>query len=902
MNEIKILITAANSAAKKAVKEVREEIEKTSQSAKKNGKSISDSMRSIAKGAAVAVGAVTAVTTALVAFGKSTIEAQKNLSKLNAAFLAAGSTTKQAGETYKNLYRFMGDSGAATEAAQSLALITTNEKDLVEWTKILQGVYATMGSTLPIESLAEAANETIKVGVVTGTFADALNWAGVSEDAFNAKLAQTASLSEREALVRSTLNSLYMNAANIYERNNKALLANAESQAKLDLALAQAGRAILPLMTAVNNLATTLLTVLRPAFEAVADIIAVFVSYIVVAIQWVSAFFSLFSLGGDKAKDTTKEVANNINKAGAGAQYAAGSVGGLGGALNKAASAAKELKKQTMGFDELNIVQSQDASSSAGGGAGGAAGGGGGISLPDMSELTNFEVPGLDDFKEKIEKAKQSLTAILILLGSIALAFAIFNFPAIASAVKGFDLLSSRLRFILGDLMAIAGAIMLVIGYSDAWVNGLDWGNFALILSGVALLIGGLGLAFGGIIASITAVGVGIALVVLGLKDFWTNGASVQNVLTILIGLIAVFAGGWYAASAAVGGGLAVILGGVVLLVAGIKDLVDNGFSWEAMLTIVTGVILVCVGAVLAFNAALLANPITWIVIAIAALVAAIVVCITHWDEVKEAAQNAWDWIKEKWGILADWFSEKVIEPIKNFFTELWTKITEIFGKVKEWFSEKFQQAWEGIKVVFSPFIDYFKMKWENVKLIFSVVKDVLTGNFSDAWEGIKKIFSNIGEFFSGVWDKVKKIFSNAGGAIGEAVSSTFKKAINWVLEKAIGIINGFISAINAAIGIINKIPGVEITKISKLDVPKLARGGIVDSATIAMIGERGKEAVVPLENNTEWMDKLADRIAARSNNPTKLILKVGEKELGWATIGAINGITEQTGGLQLVL
>ena len=180
MNEqLKIIITAANSAAKKAIKEVKDEIDKVNESSKKNGKSISDSMKAVAKGAAIAAGAIAAVTTALVAFGKSTLEAQRNMSKLNSAFLAAGSTTKQAGETYKNLYRFMGDNAAATEAAQNLARITTNEKDLVEWTKILQGVYARAGDAIPIESLSEAANETINVGTVTGALADALNWVGV---------------------------------------------------------------------------------------------------------------------------------------------------------------------------------------------------------------------------------------------------------------------------------------------------------------------------------------------------------------------------------------------------------------------------------------------------------------------------------------------------------------------------------------------------------------------------------------------------------------------------------------------------------------------------------------------------------------------------------------------------
>ena len=68
------------------------------------------------------------------------------------------------------------------------------------------------------------------------------------------------------------------------------------------------------------------------------------------------------------------------------------------------------------------------------------------------------------------------------------------------------------------------------------------------------------------------------------------------------------------------------------------------------------------------------------------------------------------------------------------------------------------------------------------------------------------------------------------------------------------------------------------------------------------MIGEAGKEAVMPLENNTQWMDKLADMLTSKMGNtqPQKVILQVGEKELGWATIGAINGITKQTGGLQL--
>ena len=951
MNELKIIITAANSAAKKAVKEVRDEIEKTSKSAKENGKSISDSMKTIAKGAAIATTAIAAVTTALVAFGKSTLEAQKHISKLNTAFLAAGSTTKQAGETYKNLYRFMGDSGAATEAAQQLALITTNEKDLAQWTKILQGVYATMGSTLPIESLAEAANETINVGKVTGVMADALNWAKVSEDGFNAALAQTNTYAEREALVRSTLNSLYINAANIYERNNQALLANYQSQASLNIALANAGRAVLPLMTAVNNLATSLLTVLRPALEVVSQILAIFVGYIAAAVKWVVAFFSIFT-GGNKAKDTTKEVANNVSAAGKNAKVAAGGVGSLGGALNKAASAAKELKKQTMGFDELNIVSSQTSTSSDAGGGGAAGGGGvGGIDIPDLSGLTD-----ISEFTTGVEDAKKKAEGIVAIIGSIAAALALWKvadfiidlktaiteLPKVKELVEmttkaGYDPgilkeTQDELQGIIdkaklwgGLLMVVAGAILLVQGYSDAWVNGIDWANLGVILAGISLIVGGLALAFGPLVA-----------------------------------------------------GVAAIAGGIALLVLGIKDFVTNGYSMEAVLTILAGVIAIVVGVCLAFNAALLANPITWIVIGIAALVAAFVILwnecegfrnfwIELWEKVKElfAAflesiqpavdafinmfNEAWELLKVIWNdylvplFKLAWEAIKIVwDAVKPYFETIWNNIKTIFSVVKDILGSFFKAGWEVIKAIWDVVVAYFKAIWDSIAGIFSVVKNVLQGNwqgawdaikgivgtwkeffstvwesikkifsavgtffkeiFSTAWTGIKNVFSNWGSFFSGLWDKIKSTFSALGTTLGDAIGGAVKNGINKVIGWIESTINKAIGLINGAIDLINKLPGVNVGKLSTLTLPKLAKGGVVDSATIAMIGEAGKEAVVPLENNTGWMDKLAERLAAKSQTPSKIILKVGEKELGWATIGAINGITEQTGGLQLVL
>lgn len=137
---------------------------------------------------------------------------------------------------------------------------------------------------------------------------------------------------------------------------------------------------------------------------------------------------------------------------------------------------------------------------------------------------------------------------------------------------------------------------------------------------------------------------------------------------------------------------------------------------------------------------------------------------------------------------------------------------------------------------------------WETVKGFAISIWNGIVGIFQGAWEGIKAIFSGVGEFFQGVWDAIVSVFTAVGTAISDAVTGAVKGAINGILSGAIGIINGFISAINLAIGIINKIPGVELKKLKKLEVPQLAEGGIATAATSAIIGEGAEpEAVMPL-------------------------------------------------------
>lgn len=633
--ELAIVITAEIGKLKQELEKGKKEVENFSKKSKTSFKDVNDAIQSVggvAKSALkVTAGAIAGAATALVGLSAATAEYRNNQAKLTTAFETAGASADTAKQTYNDLYRVLGEDDTAVEAANHLAQMTTNEKDLAEWTNICQGVYATFGDSLPIEGLTEAANETAKVGTVTGSLADALNWAGISEDAFNEKLEKCNSEAEREKLIRETLNGVYDEAASNYEKNAAGTLAQNEAQAKLNESMGKLGEAMAPINTMLAEFATEVLEKITPGIQEFAE----------------------------KHGPTIKEV-----------------------------------------------------------------------------------------------------------LGNIATA--------------------------IGDVLT--------------WITD-NW-EFVSTLGAVILGI-----------------------------------ATALSVVSTVMGIV---------------------------------------------------------------NAVMMASPVTWIVLgivaAVAALVAIIVLCVKHWDEIKEAAGKAVEWIKGVWDTVATWFKEKIIDPIVEFFTGLWDGIKNIFKVVKDWFTEKFNAARDGVKNAFSSIGDFFKGIWNKITGVFSAVGTWFSDKFKSAVDKIKNVFSTITSFFSGIWTSIKNIFSNVGSAIGNAITNTVKSAINGVLKTATGIINGFISAINIAISVINAIPGVNIKKLKKLDVPKLAEGGIVDSATLAVIGEQGKEAVVPLENNLEWIDKLAEKLAAKTGGSTPIVLQVDGKTFAQTSINTINELTRQTGSLKLNL
>lgn len=228
--------------------------------AKKSGKNIDDSMMQATrkvvafknksltalgdfakKGVKAAGAAVAGMTAAFIALDGATEEYRVAQGKLNAGFQTAGFSADVARKSYRNFYAILGDTDTATEASQLLANMAKNEEEVTKWTRIAAGVHGTFGDSLPIEGLVESANETARTGKVTGVFADALNWSGIMEDDFNAKLEQTTDVSKRNRLIMDTLSTTYDKAADSFYANNQQVINARRNHATLDETLAKVG-------------------------------------------------------------------------------------------------------------------------------------------------------------------------------------------------------------------------------------------------------------------------------------------------------------------------------------------------------------------------------------------------------------------------------------------------------------------------------------------------------------------------------------------------------------------------------------------------------------------------------------------------------------------------------------
>lgn len=245
----------------KTAEQRTKELAERSGLAEKDLDALKDKANDVAdKGLKVLAAAAAAAVAALTAAAEATREYRTNMAKLDVAFTDNGHSAAEAQEAYQELVGVLGESDQAVEAANHLAKLTDNAKDLATWTgDILPGVFATFGDSLPIEGLTEAANETAKVGQVLGPLADALNWAGVSEDKFNESLAACSDEQARQALITGTLSGLYKSAAAQYKRTNAEVIRANKANDAWTASLAQSGKMMEPVITDVKELGVELL-------------------------------------------------------------------------------------------------------------------------------------------------------------------------------------------------------------------------------------------------------------------------------------------------------------------------------------------------------------------------------------------------------------------------------------------------------------------------------------------------------------------------------------------------------------------------------------------------------------------------------------------------------------------
>lgn len=211
-------------------------------------------------------------------------------------------------------------------------------------------------------------------------------------------------------------------------------------------------------------------------------------------------------------------------------------------------------------------------------------------------------------------------------------------------------------------------------------------------------------------------------------------------------------------------------------------------------------------------------------------------------DNIQKAISKAAVKLSEWW----DGWSQE----IGKYAVIAWDKVVEVWSGVGQWFADRWNDIVSGLK--------WFGDQWKH--------------GIDTMWDNVTNTFNQIGDFFKGMWDGISWIFTTVGTKVGEAIGGAFKAAINAVIWTVEGAINAIPNAINGAIDLINNLPGVSISAIPTVTLPRLAQGGVLKKGQVGYLEGDGDEAVVPLSQNTQWIDRVADKINEKSGNSATYI------------------------------
>lgn len=627
-------------------------------------------------------------------------------------------------------------------------------------------------------------------------------------------------------------------------------------------------------------------------FNGVARAISTVTSYVVAFVKVVMmAISAIRALFGKGAQQNANSTANAVASAGASAENLAGGAEDAGNALGGANKAAKALKQTLAGFDEMNVLTEPQSSGGGGGGAGGAGAGGiGDISGIDWSDIWGDWNVGQSKADEIAEKIKNAFTSAFEAISKTK------AFKSLTNAFKKTgNALVKNWTDIFGNIKSIADTTLEAVAntitkyasqYDDALAHAFD----------------GLGDLGEGLVNLLATPLKGITS---GFNAVWSEVAQTftDSVATIQIAMLNAM------------GDVSTTIGGLANY---ISEAIAPGF--ETLGGLMAQVMADWYASVAEWLPTILENFTTFFdQFTNGTLKPAVTLVSSIWNGMMTALKSAWD----KYGkdILSG-----IMEWVSNIQTEFNKFYTEILEPIVKPFLQEFLQVWENtLQPALAKTIDFIArmiklaLDFDNKfiapirRLMIDVLKPVFVTVFTFIGNLINTIFSTIGQqlsafidFCNGIinflknvfkgdwqsaWQSIKDVFSS----IVSGLASIFKAPINAIIDG----INAFLSGLNT-IKIPDWVPGVGGRGFYFAQIPKLAKGGIVDGATTAIIGESGREAVLPLENNTGWIDELASKISG--NQPTQIIVKLGEETILDKVIDGINNQSMLSGRNAIVV
>jgi|GEM_PF-1751916 hypothetical protein len=462
-----------------------------------------------------------------------------------------------------------------------------------------------------------------------------------------------------------------------------------------------------------------------PILNAVIPVLQTLVGWLTKAANAIAAFFAALSGRGSFKRAITD-------------------TGKLSDNLSSGAGAAKDMKKQLMGIDTLNVMSDNSDTGGGGGGSG--------------SGLEYEDVQISDKLKNNLEAIKDIIVAIGAGIAGWGLGKVLTNLGLIKGGFKQ----------LLGIALLVSGTVVAIKGGIDAWKNGIDWQNLIEMIGGVALAAGGAALEFGKTGAAITLLIGGIGMIVTAFHDWITTGElSTQTAALFAGGIIAI--------------GLA--------------------------LTLLTG---------------------SWIPLVIAAILALGVAIVKWWDEISA-------WLDGVVGKVNSFFNNAI-----KTLSEKGTLITGVFILL-----------YGSVQTIFNAIAGVIKTVLAIIRAVLitfaQVVRGFATGDWASSLEAIKSAWLD-------VWNSIKQ----TGANIINGIIGTVEAFVNNVIV----MFNRLVSAVSSVMQFFGG--GGISWRAGTVSIPRLAKGGIVDTATMFVAGEAGKEAVVPLERNTQWVTMVADGIVDR--------------------------------------